>query len=106
MKDRELLEKAIDNYDVYTPKQREILKTLVGISVNNIAIITPIKLTELLNTTRATIYYALARFKKDEVITSVNEEKERFNTYKLNNTKLEDILTCYKKQMEYFKNKI
>ena len=30
MKDKELLMKAIDSYDAYTPKQREILKTLVG----------------------------------------------------------------------------
>lgn len=106
MKDKELLMKAIDSYDAYTPKQREILKTLIGISVNDVAIITPRKLTELLKTTKATVYYSLARLKADEAIISHNEEKERFNTYRLNNTRLEDILTVYKRKMEYFKKNI
>lgn len=106
MKDKELLIEAIDNYDAYTPKQREILKTLVGISVNDIAIITPLKLTKLLKTTRATIYYGLARLKEDEAITNLKGTKERFNTYRLNNTKLEDILTIHKKKLDFFKKNI
>ncbi len=106
MKDKELLLKAIDHYDVYTPKQREILKILIGISVNDIAIITPRELTNLLGTTKATIYYSLTRLKDDEIIISQNGEKERFSMYRLNNTKLEDILTVYKKKMEFFKKNI
>ena len=106
MKDKELLLKAIDNYDVYTPKQREILKTLIGISVNDIAIITPRELIKLLNTTKATVYYSLTRLKEDEIIISQNGEKEQFSTYRLNNTKLDDILTIYKRKTEYFKKNI
>jgi hypothetical protein len=103
-KDKELLLEAIDNYDAYTLKQREILKILVGISVNDVAVITPRKLTGLLKTTRATIYYGLARLKKDGVIISKDENKERFNTFRLNNTKLEDIITSYKKMEFLIKN--
>jgi len=106
MKDKELLLKAIDNYDTYPQKQREILKTLIGISVNDIAIITPRELTKLLNTTKATVYYSLTRLKDDEVIINQNREKERFSTFRLNNTKLEDILNIYKRKIEYFKNNI
>jgi Fe2+ or Zn2+ uptake regulation protein len=106
MKDKELLLKAIDNYDVYTPKQREILKTLIGISVNDIAIITPRELTKLLNTTKATVYYSLTRLKEDEIIINQNGEKERFSIHRLNNTKLDDILTVYKRKTEYFKKNI
>lgn len=103
MKDKELLLKAIDHYDIYTSKQREILKALIGISVNDIAVITPKELTELLNTTKATIYYSLTRLKEDEIIITQKGKNDRFNAYRLNSTKLEDILTGYKRKMEFFK---
>lgn len=100
MKDKELLLEAIDNYDAYTLKQREVLKTLVGISVNEVAIITPTKLLALLNITKPTIYESLKRLKNDGAIMK-NGHKY---TYRLNPTKLEEIIVGYKKKLEFFEN--
>jgi DNA-binding transcriptional ArsR family regulator len=102
MKDKSLLMEAIDNYDAYSPKQREILKALVGISINDIAVITVARLVKQLDTTKPTVYSSLARLKDDEIIISMNKERERLNTYKLNSTKLDHIVTAYKKNLEFF----
>lgn len=103
MKDKEKLLEAIEDYTIYTPKQRELLKILVGISVDNIAVITPLALTKLLNTTKATIYHSIKCLTKDGIIQRDNTKSSyRFGEYHLNSEKLKSILTSYENKLKYF----
>ena len=103
MKDIEVLQEAIKCNKSYTPKQRDILNLFLNIEVDGIVQISPLEMTDLLNTSRATIYLGLSKLEKDGVVKNVTKKGKHFNTYKLNNTKLEDILIAYKKKQSYLK---
>ncbi len=102
-KDIEALQEAIKNNKSYTPKQRNILNLFLNIEVNGIVQLSPLEMTEMLNTSRATIYLGLSKLEKDGVIKNVTKKGKHFNTYKLNSTKLEDVLRAYKKKQNYLK---
>jgi len=99
MNDKELLLEAIDNYDVYSPLQAKILKTFINISIDDVVIANPRKLSEMINTTRATIYSSLSKLEKDGTIKILKEKGERVYKYKLNRVKLSEILEIHKKKL-------
>lgn len=102
MKDKELMMKAIEEYSLYTPYQRQLLKSLVALSVNDVAIITPSKLARLTKMTRSAVYYALKRFESDGVVIRKKGQNNLINAFRLDALKLEDILTIYKIETKYF----
>lgn len=103
MRDIEALQEAITCNKSYTPKQRDILKLFLNIEVDGIVQISPLELTDMLNTSRATVYLGLSKLEKDGVVKNVTEKGKHFNIYKLNNTKLDDLLVAYEKKQEYLK---
>lgn len=104
--DLNLLLTAINDYDAYPPKQRQLLKILVEISINNTAIIAPVKLAQILCTTRATVYLSLTRLKEDNVIINTKGKNEKNNTFRLNQNKLDEITLIYKKKLILLENNI
>jgi len=104
MNDKELLLEAIDNYDVYSSMQAKILKTLINISVDDVAIIAPRTLSELIGTTRTTVYSCLSKLQKDGCIKILKDSGERLNTFKINKVKLNEIILNYQKKLQILKN--
>ena len=98
-----LLQKAITSSRQYTPKQRDILNLFLNIEVNDLVQITPLELTESLNTSRATVYLGLSRLEEDGLIQNLSQKGRHFNVYRLNKTKLNDFLTVYQKKQSFLK---
>jgi ribosomal protein S25 len=101
MKDQELLLRAIDNYDVYVATQRLTLKALVDLSIDGVASISPTSLSRLIKIGRGVIYNNLRILQEDGFIKNVGKDKNRIGLYKLNETKLEEIVELYKKKSKY-----
>ena len=98
MKDKELLMKAIDNYDLYTPHERKVLKTLLLISIDDVAITSILKLSKLSKVSRPVVYKALAAFIKHELIEEIKDARNILNAFKLKRDKLEEIQKHYEAQ--------
>lgn len=98
MKDKELLMEAIDNYDLYTPHERKVLKTLLLISIDDVAITSILKLSKLSRVSRPVVYKALAVFKKHELLEEIKDERNISNAFKLKKNKLEEIQRHYEIQ--------
>lgn len=98
MKDKELLIKAIDSYDLYTPHERKVLKTLLLISIEDVAITSILKLSKLSKVSRPVVYKALAAFKKHELIEEIKDARNILNAFKLKRNKLEEIQKHYEVQ--------
>ncbi len=96
MKDKELLLKAIDSYDLYTPAAKKVLKTLMDISINNIAIISVKKLTQLSTISRPIVYKALATLQKDNVIERMIQGTSKKSSFTIKYNRLSEIEQYYK----------
>lgn len=100
---KELLSIAIDDYPKFKSLRKQILKIIIGCSVNGIAIISPQTLVKELNTTKTTIYFHLKALKKDGIIISPDEGNEQFTTFRLNRMMADDILAAYTIKKNYLK---
>lgn len=101
MKDQELLLKAIDNYDIYAPTQRVTLQALIDLSIDGVASISPTSLSKLIKIGRGVIYNNLRILQEDGFIKNIGKDRNRIGLYKLNETKLEEIIEVYKKKSKY-----
>ena len=99
MKDKELLMKAIDSYDLYTPHERKVLKTLLLISIDDVAITSILKLSKLSKVSRPVVYKATATFIKHELIENIKDERKVLNLFKLKRNKFEKIQKHYESQL-------
>lgn len=93
--EKTLLMRAIDDYGIYTVAQRTVLKTLVGLSVGDIANVSCAYLMEVANLTRASIYLNLKKFQNDGFITRVKKTGSKQDIYKLEFKNLNTILQLY-----------
>ena len=84
-----MLKDAIKNFGGYTPKQNEILGTLVDIAVDGIVSIKPDILCELTNMKRSTVYFALNTFQKDGLIV---RDTQKHGTFKFQQKKIDNFI--------------
>lgn len=97
MNDKELLLEAIDNYDVLTPQGRDILRTLViAAKDDNTVNITIKNLYELSKVSKQGAYNTLQNLEKSQFIERVKVIGNRISLFKLNATKLEEVIEYYK----------
>jgi len=102
MKNKELLIRAVDNYDPYVESQRLTLKALIDISINGIITISPTALSKLLKIGRGVIYYNLRLLEEDSFVKKTGKGRKRATLYELNETKLHEIIEIYNKKSKYF----
>ena len=69
MQSSNIVNQAIDDYNILTKSQKKILKSLIQLSVNNEVIITIEELSKINQITRATVTAALELFSKKNIIT-------------------------------------
>jgi DNA-binding MarR family transcriptional regulator len=101
MKDKELLIRAVDNYDLYVESQRLTLKALIDIAINGLVTISPTALSKLLKIGRGVIYHNLHLLEKDGFIKKSGKSRKRATLYELNEIKLNEIIKIYNKKLKY-----
>src|SRR5690606_26739218 len=101
MKNKELLMKAIDHYDVYVATQRLTLKVLVDLAIDGIVTVSPTALSKLIKIGRGVIYHNLRILEEDGFIKNTGKSRNRSSQYKLNEIKLGEIIEIYDKKSKY-----
>jgi hypothetical protein len=101
MKNKELLMKAIDNYDIYVATQKITLKALIDLAIDGIVTISPTALSKLIKIGRGVIYHNLRIFEEDSFIKSTGKSRNRTTLYKLNEVRLNEIVEIYNKKSKY-----
>lgn len=102
LKNKPLLLAAIDQYELYTKGQKDILKILISLCIDDIVKVGTTYLSEKTGLSRASIYLNLKKFAQEKLIVKTRKAGERHDSYRLNEEKLEYILQLYqnKKAME------
>ena len=90
---KEQLIEAIDQYDLFPPKYKLILNTLIKIAVGSIATITVKELSRLCKTSSYVIYSAFEVFEVKEMIRVIRREDSKLIECILRPHKLNEILT-------------
>lgn len=98
--DKNLLLLAIENCDLYTLKQRQLLKVLVGLSVNNIVTTDTKFLTEKTQLSRPAVYLNIKKFCQEGLATTIRQAGGRQNSYQLNQEKLDYIVQLYQNKQK------
>lgn len=100
--EKTLLLKAIEDFEPYTKPQRNMLKSLVGVSVENVANASCAYLMKNSNLSRPSIYLNLKKFEKEGFITRIKKTGNKQDSFQLNEEKLNYIIQLYqnKKAME------
>ncbi len=73
---------AIDNYDLYSKSQRDVLKTLIAVSIDDIASVHKNFLIEKLNLCKTTIYTILTSLENENLIIRKRLKNTRFDSIK------------------------
>lgn len=94
---------AINNYSQYSPSQKQVLITLLNISVNNEAKLTVNDINQATGITRATILTALSVLNKDGVIVIQRTKGNRFTGCELIESKLNNIVLHHKSKQDLIK---
>jgi Mn-dependent DtxR family transcriptional regulator len=97
---RDLLLKAIEEYDIYRPQGRDILKVLVLVAEGELATITVSKLIELSGVSRQGTYNTLKYLENDKVIEHIKAPGLKLNSFRLNTTKLNSIVKYYQQTVQ------
>jgi len=95
MQSSNIVNQAIDDYNLLTKSQKKILKSLIQLSVNNEVIITIEELSKINQVTRATVTTALELFSKKNIIIIPDTTGIRFSSCVINHTKIEEIVQHY-----------
>jgi len=104
MSDKNIINKAIDNYSVLTKLQKRILQSLIKLSVNQEVIVTIEELALLNDATRATVSTAIELLKKLNIITIPDITGVRFSGCCINSSKIEEIIEHYNNKINCKKN--
>lgn len=95
MKDKELLMEAIDNYDLLTSNGRLLLKSLLKIAVDDIAIISIKELSKLIKISRPTIYSSLKVLENNKFIERQVTVGSRLSSFILKPQRFNVIINHY-----------
>lgn len=90
-----LLLEAIDNYDLLTPNERKILKTLVKIAVDDIAVINIKRLSEISKVSRPIIYKAMSTYNQHGLLERAESTRSSLNSFVLKKNSLKNIIKHY-----------
>ena len=90
---KDLLLKAISNIGLYTHSESAILKKMIEISINNIAVIQAKDLKSQIPLSHTAIYSSLKTLQLKGVITKLQSQP---HSYELNQEKLEYAVNLYK----------
>lgn len=96
MKDKELLIKAIDHYDLVQPPTKAILKTLVAAAnEDNTACLSISALAKLSKISRQGSYNIIYSLEEEGILTRAKKHRNRLSMFTLNQEKLDELVSYY-----------
>jgi transposase len=99
----ELLE-AIEHYDVFTKKQRQVLKVLANIEIDSIATVSAVSLAKMAGVSAGAIYKVVKLFKEEGYLKNIDDTARKIYRFKINKNKLEEVNEIYKSKKNYLIN--
>jgi len=89
------LNTAVDDYSLFNKNQKNILKALLQLSINNDVIVSIKDLNKLTGVTNTTISSALSFLEKNNIIEQITRRGVIFTGCKINQLKIDDIMVRY-----------
>lgn len=96
MDNKEELLEAIQHYNLFTPKFKMILKTLIDLAINNRVIITIKELSELSDASKLIVYKTIRLLEEKKMLEIAKRPKSRLSEFLLKPEYLEEIIKYYK----------
>jgi len=103
---KKLLFEAIDHYSLFTNAQKNLLKILIEIAVDNLVITSMTDLKKLTKATRITLSTGLDLFEKEGVIEIFKSNGVKFTSCQLQQKKLDDIVIHFQKKAQLLKEQL
>ena len=97
---KDMIIKAIDDYDMYSNNQKKVLKTLVAVSLDNLACVSVSSISEATKIAANSIYVTLRKLENNKCITRERPSGQKTNAYRINMDKINEILNIYKKKTQ------
>lgn len=98
MEEKELLLEVLDHYGSISPGAITILKILVQVAVDDVAIIKITELTRLSKLAQNTVYTNLAKLEKEKFLERISKKGSKLGAYKIKPLRFEDLIQRYKLQ--------
>ena len=92
---KELLLAAIEDYDLYSMSQRQLLKILITIEIDNIASVKTQYLMSALNLSKAAIYKIIKQLEGNQLIKRVRLKGTQHDSFQINKASLIHIVRLY-----------
>jgi DNA-binding MarR family transcriptional regulator len=89
---------AIDSYEPYALSQRETLKVLLKVAINDISIVSVKYLMEKVKVSRARLYMVLKNLEAEGIIEKTRVPNSKYNAYKIIRRNLANIVELYMKK--------
>lgn len=103
--DEKGLKDAIDDYELYSPSQRTVLRVLVAVAIDGIASVTNKYLIQATNLSRYSVHLILKKLCADHFIEPVRLEGTRHDSFKINYLKLNQVIQLHLKKQTALQNK-
>ncbi len=95
MSENEELLAAIDDYELYSVKHREVLKSLAMLAIDDIAPVTIAYLVKLIGVSSSLIYKIIKQLEKDGFISRTRISGTSHDSFKLDRKNLQKIIKLY-----------
>ncbi|MCP5378303.1 MAG: hypothetical protein H6910_04225 [Rickettsiaceae bacterium] len=89
---------AINDYDLFTKKQKKVLTTLVSVAVENVAYISVPSISKAINLAPNSTYIVLRSLENSGYISRKRDQFQKNNSYNINKEKLNLLVKIYKKK--------
>lgn len=101
-----MIQEAVNDYDLYTQRQKKVLNTLINVSVDKVAHISVGSISNSINLAPNSTYVVLRSLENEGCITRERSKGQKSNAYKINETKLDQLIKIYhQKQIGLKENK-
>jgi DNA-binding MarR family transcriptional regulator len=91
---------AINDYDLFTKKQKKVLTTLVSVAVENVAYISVPSISKAINLALNSTYIVLRSLENSGYISRKRDQFQKNNSYNINKEKLNLLVKIYKKKRD------
>ena len=86
---------AINDYDLYTQRQKKVLSTLVSVAVDKVAHVSVASISKAIGLAPNSAYVVLRSLEDDGCIARERSKGQKSNAYKLNEIKLDQLVKIY-----------
>jgi hypothetical protein len=90
--------KAINDSDLFTQKQKNVLATLVAVAVDNVAYISVPSISKAIKLAPNSTYIVLRSLENGGYISRKRDQSQKNNSYNINKEKLDWLVKIYKKK--------